>query len=304
MDSLDNLIKLLEPNQKPFVSQHKNTEPQTIQSQVQKADETLKINLKQKLQSTIINWKQSFKLSENDCKNLEIQPIGRRNSLYASLLSLLHPKFSLSFTYSQKQEIMDNFLRLLISKMEIDTKIKLFMKTVNLKSNTLIDEIKDSQYQSQNVIYYISLILDLNIIVLSQSEIELYFCEDKYDNCKPHILLYKDFNQIYYPVTYKTLNETQLLIYHDHQLVRTLTDNYNKKIICKKNYEKIIKPRPQLNESSTLSYKTLLVAELRKFAESKGIKTIKMGELTNRRTYKTKAELIAELDNLRETEKK
>lgn len=300
MDLLDNLIQLLEPHQKEFISPYKSEEP--LNKLPFKNEEPLKTNLKQKLQAVISNWKQLYNLSAEDCNHLEIQPIGRKNSFYSSLLSLLHPKYSLIFTYSQKQEILENLLRSLISKMEIETKVKMFMKGLNLNTNALIDDIKDNQYQSQTVVYYISLILDLNIIVLSNNDCELYFCEEKYDDCKPHILLYKDSNQIYYPVTYKTLNESQLLSYHDHQLIRNLVDNYNKKVICKKNYEKIVKKREIT--SSITSYKTLLAADLRKFAELKGLKTVKINEINGRQIYKTKAELLMELDSLQKIKQK
>lgn len=235
-NSLDVFIKSLDPNQKDFIPQS----PLTFD--LQKAN-----NKETKLVKTITNtpkslfahWKFSHKLSDGEINGLDIIMNGKKNSLYMSLIQLLYPDYSVTYTYSQKIAICENFIRSIISKMEIDTKIKLFMRDLKFKQNSLIDEIKNETYQSDVVLYYISLVLDINIIVLSSAnDIEVYYSEDKYDNCKPHILLYRDNNYLFHSII--TIGkESHLLNYHDHVIIKKLMDNHNKKIYCKKTYLKL-----------------------------------------------------------------
>jgi hypothetical protein len=161
-----------------------------------------------------------------------------------------------------------------------------------LRPNQLIEEIKNEHYQSPNVIYYLSIVLDINLLILSSHELELYYKDDLYDHCKPHVILYKDKNQIYYPIFYQTddfSSSSQFLNYYDHSLIRCIIDNMNKKVICHKNY---IKNPPQ---STTTGLKETVI-ELRKIAEAKGIEIRKMSEVSGRRVYKTKSELLADLE--------
>lgn len=294
MDQLTNLIKTLEPDQKEFIPEYKfdNIEVQTTQN-------SLIDVLKNPLQSMISHWKHQYKWPETEASMLSISPNGRKNSLYSSLLCLVHPKYNLACTHMQRIEIIDNFVRMVISKMELETRIKIFLHDLKLRPNFLIDEIKNDQYQSPAVVYYLSLVLDLNIIVLSSNEIELYYCEETYDNCKPHVLLYKDSSQTYYPIVSGTLNEKQLLIYHNSDLIKNLINNYSKKVICKNNYLKGTnqhKKVPVWTDNKT-SYKAETALELRKVAESKGIDTRKISEITGKRIYKTKSELLADIEH-------
>ena len=300
MDSIRQLISILEPHQRDFIPQNK-FESNDLNNQIKPSETSHLINsLSNPLRIIILDWKQTHKFPDEEINRMEIQPVGRRNSLYASILSILHNQYNLTTSYNQKSEMIEIFVRFLIAKMELDTKIKLFMKNLRIKKNTLIDEIKNPHYQSDNVIYYLSLILDLNIIILGKSEIELYYSEEIYDSCKPHILLYRDMNQMYYPINYKKLNnntndQMQLLIYYDDSIIKKIVDNYNKKVINKKNYIKTISMQSQF-KSEKVNYNSLLVTELRKISEAKGIDVRKVNPLTNKKIYKTKSELITEIE--------
>jgi hypothetical protein len=140
----------------------------------------------------------------------------RQYSLYTSLLCLLCPKYNMLFTYEQKIEMVDEFVRFIIAKLETDVTIKRRIS----HPNQLITEIKDKIHQSVNVVYYVAMVLDLNLIVLSNNN-ELYFSDTTYDTCKPHVLLKRDDQNLYSPVIYQ---QTPILTYYDHPVIPTLVE--------------------------------------------------------------------------------
>lgn len=305
MDAIRQLINILEPQQKDFIPQNKFNFDSGNQTIKPSQTSNLINSLSNPLKIIILDWKHTHKFPDEEINRMEILPVGRRNSLYASILSIIQDQYNLTTTYDKKLEMVEIFIRFLIAKMELDTKIKSFMKNLRIKQNVLIDEIKNSHYQSDNVIYYLSVIFDLNIIILAKSEIELYYSEEIYDSCKPHILLYRDLNQIYYPINYKKTNmrsnnQTQLLIYYDDSIIKKIVDNYNKKVINKKNYVKMMSTKLK-STSEKINYSGLLVTELRKIAELKGIDIRKLHPLTNKKVYKTKLELVTEIETHHQT---
>jgi hypothetical protein len=290
MNSLHNLIKLLEPDQKPFISDANcNVFGET---KAPHQPSSLLKSLQKPFDDVISQWKISYKLSDEDINKVEILPIGRHNSFYASLLYLIYQKYNMTCTYNQKTEMIAEFIRFIISQMETNMRIKSHLKGTHLRVNQLIGEIKNEDYQSSRVIYYLSLLFDLNIMILTSDECELYYSDDSYDDCKPHILFYKD-SQIYYPIVYKTDTGTQLLTYYDHSFIKCLIDNFNKKIICHKNYAKKTKIEP--TKKTSLDYRHEKVTDLREIAKSKGIDIHKISESSGRRIYKTKIELLSDL---------
>ena len=141
MDSIRQLISILEPHQRDFIPQNK-FESNDLNNQIKPSETSHLINsLSNPLRIIILDWKQTHKFPDEEINRMEIQPVGRRNSLYASILSILHNQYNLTTSYNQKSEMIDIFIRFLIAKMELDTKIKLLMKNLRIKKNTLIDEI-------------------------------------------------------------------------------------------------------------------------------------------------------------------
>src|SRR4029078_1746825 len=116
--------------------------------------------LKNPFNVLISQWKTMYKLSDEETSKLEILPIGRKNSLYASLLCLTYQKYNMTCTYSQKNEMIEEFIRFIISQMEKNIKIKSCLQNTRLRANQLIEEIKNDHYQSPDVIYYLSILLD------------------------------------------------------------------------------------------------------------------------------------------------
>ena len=263
--SIAQLIALLEPNQKDYVPRYNSDFIANVTVSKTPIKSTLVDHLSESLTSTVLGWKKTFGFSDEEISKINIQPVGRKNSLYASILSILQKQYNIS-VYNQKLEMIETFIRFLIAKMELDTKTKQLMKKCQIKQNLLIDEIKNTNYQSNNVVYYISLIFDLNIVILTQSDIEIYYCDETYDDCKPHILLYRDFCQIYYPINYHTIqhhsinsnsidsnsmdsnsidsnsidcNSIQqigILIYFDDPIIKQIIDQCNNKKVNKTSY--------------------------------------------------------------------
>ena len=247
LNNLEQLLQFIEPNQKDFIIHRKwdthaiskskvnTTKPELIlKVNAKKSD--LILTLEQPLESIVKHWQTIYKFSGNDTEKMCIYPVGRKMSLYASILCLVYDKYTRCVSTDQKMTIINNFILQTISRMELDTKIKLFLKNLKVRTNTIIDEIKNDNYQSPLVIYYMSLILNINILVISATGLELYFGSNSYDNCKPHIMIYIDSNHTYHPIIYSSLLESQLLGYHENTIIQLLIDNCNKKIICQKNY--------------------------------------------------------------------
>lgn len=229
--ALEYLIYKLEPNQIEF-SPH-------VKTQIASTTSTLLIkNFTDTTQTITKTLKQVWNLPEDQ---ITIQNVGKKNSLYVSLLTLILNKYNYSTNYNQKMEIIDGFVRLLISNMELNPRINSTLRDLKVRHNQIIEEIKNDQYQSPLVIYYVSLVLDLNIVILSDHSCELFISDNEYDNCKPHIILYKDKTHIYHPMIYKDFRSSQYLTYNETPFIKKLIDNPNKKVTCKRNYLKKVK---------------------------------------------------------------
>jgi len=221
MENLSNFISTLCTLQHKFIPK-RDFFPRTITSETQ----TFSIisHIKDPTTKIIDNWKKQYNLSDECVEGIEVIENSRIYSLYTSILYLLSSKYVTLYTFNQKNEFVEEFIRLLISKMETNVNIKTHLKETIIKPNTLINEIKNEQYQSENVVFYISIVLDINIIVLSQvdekSNINIYSSDDAFDTCKPYIILYCTNQSIYYPVRY---NKTSILIYYEHDIIRILS---------------------------------------------------------------------------------
>lgn len=213
MENLDNFVTSLCSTQHKFTPKHdffqKNNTSDTVLPPI--------THINDPFENIILNWKNYFHLSDACVEKLEAIENTRTYSLYTSILYILSTKYITLYTFDQKNECIDEFIRLLISKMVMDITIKNSVEKMAIKADTLIDEIKNEQYQSPNVIFYISVVFDLNIIVLPQSEnrprIEIYSSDDVFDTCKPCIILGRTVQDVYFPVQY---NKTSILIYYDH----------------------------------------------------------------------------------------
>lgn len=229
MDQIRQFIYELEPHQHAF-QPNLNLDVDIKQNQTPQ--------LYQNFNNELFLIQKGWNLSENEINMIEINPVNKQYSLYGSILSLLYDQYNYSVSYRQKHEIIDNLIRFLIAKSEIDKNIKSTIKNIGIKSQLLIDDIKNIKFQSQKVVFLLSLIFDLNIIVLTQSDIELYHNEDSYDSCKPNILLYRDIHQTYHPIIYKkksmSIYNAQLLIYYSDPIVREIISNINVKTINQK----------------------------------------------------------------------
>jgi hypothetical protein len=123
-----------------------------------------------------------------------------------------------------RNDLVDEFVRLLISKLDTDVAIKTL---IGKKHTKLIEEIKNIKFQSPNVVLYASIVLDINIIVMLSDSIELYSGDDTLDMCKPFIILYRNGQGIYNPVCYE---KNFILTYYDHDIVGILvTSKYYRK---------------------------------------------------------------------------
>lgn len=285
MSSLEQLIQTLDPNQKKFTGDLSvfGQMPQIMQSS------QLIRSLENPFLNIVAQWKNLYKLSDIDLIKLEIIPTSKKYSLYTSILTLIYDVFHTCPSFGQRMELVNQFILWLISRMELDTNVKLFLKNLKLRPNLLIDEIKNINYQSHSVVYYLSLVFDINIVVITKQEAEIYTSLNEYDNCKVNILLYKDDNQIYYPVTYGKLNDSQFLVYHNNNVIKSIIDSYNKKIICKKSYCK------EVGQQQSLEYYGSTLESLRTEAKNRGLEIKKISEISGKSIYKTKAELTADL---------
>ncbi len=109
----------------------------------------------------------------------------------------------------------------------------------------------------------------------------------------------------YYPIFYGIPTNSQFLNYYDHDLINCLANNFNKKIISRKTYEKNSTSEVNLNKllpindknDSITNFKTMTAVQLRHIAENKGIDIRKISEISGRRIYRTKEELICDLSH-------
>jgi hypothetical protein len=217
MENFTNFVSLLCSNQSKFIPK--------VNNGVEVKDHLIPL-LQEPKQRIVERLCRLYKLDEKD---LDILDNNREYNLYTSILSQLCPKYNSFFTFDQKYELIDELIRLMISKLYTDIKIKKIIDDVKLKPTKLIEEIKDKSYQSPNVIRYIAFLLDLNIIVLpfDKSVIEVYISDLTYDVCKPNIILGYDEQKIYHPIIYQ---RKCMLTYYDHAIISTLINQEHKNI--------------------------------------------------------------------------
>ena len=188
------------------------------------------------VKSLFLKWKHLYQWTDSDIRQIEIPLMDRQWSLYWSFLSLINLQHHLVLRYMDKTEMIDNFVRFLLAQLTINNRVRSFLKEVKKRPNDLVKEIKNDSYQSSQVVAYLSLVFDLNLCILSCNHVELYYSDETYDCCKPHLLMYRDTHQVYHPLTMdEDTSIHPFLIYHDHHIVRSLVGSPNKKVICKKN---------------------------------------------------------------------
>ncbi len=303
------LIQTIEPKQQsvkviPSLLNDINNinETNCIQSQPQSAKSTLLIDeLDKSFNAIIINLKHQYQINEI----LWMHSVRPKYSLYASLLTLLDSRYQLSSTYEEQTQLITNFIDLLLSKMVTDTKIAKIMTTLQPKSQDFVEAISNKLFQSELVVFYIALIFDLNIIVVTPIEnlkhqITYYYADQQYDQCKPHIMLYCDLSHVYSPILVDHVSNVQsvnpqLLNYYDHPLIAQFDQDFNKHVVCLKNY---IKPNKPYKSDLSTKLNKMTADELRELTKSKNLSITKPSLKTNKVIYKTKAELIESLEPL------
>jgi len=234
MDNLNNFVNLLCPFQRKF-----NPKCDFFPKTVTLETPLIKI-MNEPAERIMSNWGNHYQLPSECVEKLEVIENSRIYNLYTSILYLLSSKYNTFYTFDQKTEFIEEFIRLLISKMETDIAVKKCLRETPIKINVLIDEIKNKQYQSANVVFYVSVILDINIIVLPQcgdrSHIELYSSDIIFDTCKPCIILSRSGQDIYCPVHY---NKESVLIYYDHDIIPILVKHDKTLMVNFSTYTKI-----------------------------------------------------------------
>jgi len=169
-------------------------------------------------------WYKFYTLTDDEVNHLSIVENSQNYNLYTSILYLLYPKYHLAFKYEQKMELVSELIRFMSYKIETDLPIKTYLQSVHIRANPLLIDIKNKLIQSDGVVKFISLLLDINIIVIPLCQpgpISVYFSDLEYDNCKPHIILAYDTQQVYHPVTYQ---DQCILNYFEHSIICTLLE--------------------------------------------------------------------------------
>ena len=95
--------------------------------------------------------------------------------------------------------MVEEWIRFLIAQMEQNSQVKLSLKCHH---NDLITDLKNKDYQSPMVVYYVTLVLDITLIVMTSHGPEIYWPTEQYDRCSPHLIVYRDDHQRYHPVHY------------------------------------------------------------------------------------------------------
>lgn len=215
MEQFDTFISLLCPSQCKFI---KNTEPLPPVPEKSK----LVSLLTEPKDIYTSQWQKAYKLSGDDTSKLDTFETVKSYNLYASILCQLCPKYNMLFSFEQQYELIEEFIRFIISKLDTDMKIKHTIHNTKIHPTHLIEELKQVDTRSNLVIWYVSLVLDINIIVLTGDKVEVYFSELIYDNCKPHILLGRNEHDVYQPIIY---DKMRLLTYFDHNIIKSLIDS-------------------------------------------------------------------------------
>lgn len=209
MDHFNNFINSLCCLQEPFTKNQNNTWQNPI-SQLKLAPE------RDFLQTYYPN------MFPDDFSKLSTFVLGQNYNIYKSIICQLCPKYNMLYCFEQQIELIEEFIRFLISRMNIDVKIKQTIQSTNIKPSQLIKEIKQMIYYSQCVVWYISLVLELNIIVLTTNGIELYYGTANYDKYNPHILLGKNEHNVYQPIVY---GNNRLLSYFENHIIKSIIDS-------------------------------------------------------------------------------
>jgi hypothetical protein len=213
METLNNFINSLCPFQHKFTPR-----PEYF-------PKSSSVSLEEPSGNSILMWKKIYKLPDECIKKLDMTEQTRVFSLYTSVLNLISTKYITLHTFDQKSTFIEELIRLLISKIDTDVSIR---KQFVIKSNTLIDDIKNQHYQSPTVILYLSVVLDINIIVVSDDNdrphVEIYLGDEEFDTCKPCIILGRTTQNTYYPVYY---DNTAILIYYEHAIIPLLVKHAN-----------------------------------------------------------------------------
>jgi hypothetical protein len=168
----------------------------------------------------ILKLESQFNIPHNVCNDVEIPRNKGDYSLYRSFMYLTCPNYHMIGSIRERKTMIDDFIRFILDKIDRDPIIKNKLKTMNIKISPLIDEIKQSNGHSREVILLLSLIFDVNIIVISDS-VQLYHGDSTYDNCKVNIILENDGQSAYNPIIYQ---HNSLLIYFTHEIVKILVD--------------------------------------------------------------------------------
>jgi hypothetical protein len=201
--SLKHLINLLQIQQVSFVPFYpsKNEPPMLPKSCVNSFDKVV-ADWKSKHEDRI--GKINISISVNDM-NI--------NSLYDSLLLLLHPTYRYSSDKQQKLDKINIFTRFLIAQVELNSnlnsnlnsELKHKFKLNKVKSNVVIETIKDTTNHQPHLIKYLTWILCVNIVVLSKNNLSIYHCDDLHYECAPYVVMYWDSDK----------NEYNSIIYGD-----------------------------------------------------------------------------------------
>lgn len=157
-------------------------------------------------------------------------------SLYDSLLSILCQKYMLTYTFDEKKCMIDEFIRFIIKSLELNPILKNLVKRKRYNQSRMMDDIKNKVYQSDNIIFILSIIFDINIIVVQMNhvdQIEVYYNDQEYDTCKPNVLVGRDEFNYYRAIIY---DDTPLLMYHENDIIKQLFSNTNKKEFNLLNY--------------------------------------------------------------------
>jgi hypothetical protein len=332
MEAYIQFIKSIEPNQKEMSSVPEMLGSSEAFKLLAKGHSETKSQLVTELEANLDTYAVQLQKQYGISESLQIVPSGRKRSLYTSLLSLIDQKYVTSPTYEEKFAMISESIKFMIAQMTINTRVHDHVQRMKVRLNQLIDEIKDDNYQSGLVVYYLSLLFDVNIIVLTPTseiskplEMEFYFAEEAYDNCKPHLIFFRDQTRVYSPVIYGPAKETQLLNYYDHPIVQKLSDSFDKKAICAKDYIKpvgLVSSKTKQTNASTVvaplnsttaktipkhaidvdklenvNLNKLSLVQLREIAESCEIAITKLSEKTGKPINKTKAQLIEDLSS-------
>lgn len=242
MEILNQLITHLAPQQLPFKQDLKSEEDHESQSQDRRVA-PLSFDFVHFAQYSftkiLSDWTFCYHLPETEINKLIIEPMPRQNNLYNSIMTLIYIKYSYAYTYDQRNNIINQLIDFVTMQMELNSTIINTLKKTNINKQRLITELHNQQYQTTNVVFYLALVFDINIIIITKQQIEVYSSDQEYDDCKPHLLLYQDETQIFHPIIYDHLAPNQFLTYYDHPIIPLLVKGFKTKMITLKDRLKL-----------------------------------------------------------------